>query len=208
MNADTHEILENDDSLFNKNLYIYGDNNPVNMEDQEGEAAANIIGGIVGGATGAVLGILLAKHLGLTGWKRAALIAAAAVGGAALGAFLGPYVAKLGAKIGAKLGIKAAVKTTVKASSKNLWKNSASHIFSKSHMKNGIMQLGKSQKSIFNSLYKVVNSNLTNAVNGSNQIHTTINGVKTTIRFYVSNGQVQSIDAFTGWATRIIGKLL
>jgi len=76
------------------------------------------------------------------------------------------------------------------------------------HIRNGIMRLGGSQKSIFNKLYKIVNSNLTNAVNGSNQIHTTINGVKITIRFYVSNGQVQNIDAFTGWATRIIGKLL
>ena len=56
--------------------------------------------------------------------------------------------------------------------------------------------------------FEILNSNLANAVNGSNQIHTTINGVKTTIRFYVSNGEVQSINAMTGWATRIIGKLL
>lgn len=46
------------------------------------------------------------------------------------------------------------------------------------------------------------------AVNGSNQIHTTINGVKITIRFYVSNGEVQNINAMTGWAARVIGKLL
>lgn len=93
-------------------------------------------------------------------------------------------------------------------SSSKLWKGSAKHIFSKQHIRDGIMRLGSSQKSIFNKLYKVVNSYLPNAVNGSNQIHTTINGVKVTIRFYVSNGQVQSIDAFTGWATRIVGKLL
>lgn len=69
------------------------------MFDEDGEAAANIIGAVVGGAVGAGLGYLLAKHLGLTGWKKAAVIAAAAIGGAALGAFLGPYVAKLGGKI-------------------------------------------------------------------------------------------------------------
>ncbi len=70
------------------------------------------------------------------------------------------------------------------------------------------MKLGGSEKATFNEIYKIINSNLVNAVDGSNQIHTTINGVKTTIRFYVSNGQVQSINAFIGWATRIIGKLL
>lgn len=70
------------------------------------------------------------------------------------------------------------------------------------------MKLGRSQKAIFNKLYKVVNANLANAVEGSNQIHTTIKGVKVTIRFYVSNGTVQNINAFTGWAGRVIGKLL
>lgn len=93
-------------------------------------------------------------------------------------------------------------------SSRKLWQGSAKHIFSNKHISDGIMKLGGSQKSIFNKIYKVVKSNLPNAVNGSNQIHTTINGVKVTIRFYVSNGQVQNINAFTGWASRIIGKLL
>lgn len=70
------------------------------------------------------------------------------------------------------------------------------------------MRLGSSQKTIFNDIYKVVNSKLASAMSGSNQIHTMINGVKITIRFYISNGEVQNIDAMTGWATRIIGKLL
>ena len=46
------------------------------------------------------------------------------------------------------------------------------------------------------------------AATGSNQIHTTINGVKVTIRFFVKDGAIQSVDAFVGWAERIIGKLL
>ncbi len=79
------------------------------MYDPDGYAAANIIGGIVGGVTGAALGVLLAKQLGVTGWKKWALISAATVGGAALGAFLGPYVAKLAKSIGTT--VKTAVKT-------------------------------------------------------------------------------------------------
>ena len=157
---------------------------------------------------GGALGYLLADALGLKGWKKWALVAAATVGGAVLGAFLGPYVAKLGGKIAAKLGIQTAARQTIKMSSGRLWKGSAKHIFSKDHISKGIMRLGGSQRAIFNKIYKVVNSNLANAVEGSNQIHTTINGVKTTIRFYVSNGEVQNINAMTGWATRIIGKLL
>ena len=194
--------------ILGYNVYAYCFNNPVNNFDPDGEAVSNIVGGIIGGAAGATLGYLLADALGLKGWKKWALISAATVGGAALGAFLGPYVAKLGGKVAAKLGIKTVAKQTIKMSSSKLWKGSAKHIFSKDHIKNGIMRLGGSQEAIFNKIYKVVNSNLANAVNGSNQIYTTINGVKTTIRFYVSNGEVQSINAMTGWATRIIGKLL
>ena len=102
INADATEILEeNQDHVLQHNLFAYCLNNPVNMSDQNGDIAANIVGAIAGGLTGAALGYYLAKKLGLTGWKRAALIAAATVGGAALGAFLGPYIAKLGSKIAA-----------------------------------------------------------------------------------------------------------
>ena len=102
INADATEILEeNQDHVLQHNLFAYCLNNPVNMSDQNGDIAANIVGAIAGGLTGAALGYYLAKKLGLTGRKRAALIAAATVGGAALGAFLGPYIAKLGSKIAA-----------------------------------------------------------------------------------------------------------
>lgn len=81
------------------NLFFLTALNPVNALDPDGVAVANIVGGVVGGVAGAALGALLTRQLGLTGWKKWALISAATVGGAALGAFLGPYVAKLDGRI-------------------------------------------------------------------------------------------------------------
>lgn len=42
----------------------------------------------------------------------------------------------------------------------------------------------------------------------SNQIHTIINGHRVTIRFYIYDGDIRSINAFMGWASKIIGKLI
>ena len=101
ISADSVDVLDEDqDNVLENNLFAYCLNNPINMVDDDGELASRIIGGIVGGATGVILGIILANRLGLTGWKKAALIAAAGIGGAALGAFLGPYVAKFAKSIG------------------------------------------------------------------------------------------------------------
>lgn len=133
---------------------------------------------------------------------------AATVIGAVCGALIGPYVAKAGGKIAAKFGIKTAAKKTIKMSSSKIWKASAKHIFSKKHIRGGIMQLGKSQKAIFNSIYNIVKSKLGVAVNGANEIHAVINGVDTTIRFFVSNGRVINIDAFVGFSSVVKGTLL
>ena len=114
VNADDSSILEEDQGeILEHNLFTYCLNNPVNKFDEDGYAAANIIGGIIGGAAGATLGYLLARRLGLRGWKKWALISAATVGGAVLGAFLGPYVAKLIKATGST--VKRAVKTLVKS---------------------------------------------------------------------------------------------
>lgn len=208
ISADSEENIGANETVLSYNLFAYCENNPIIMADSMGESPANIIGAIAGGVAGAALGVLLANELGLTGWKKTALIAAATVGGAALGAFLGPYIAKLGSKVAAKLGLKLAAQQSIKISSSQLWKTCSKHIFSKDHIRDGIMQLGGSQKAIFNKIFKVVKANLPNAVSGSNQIHTTINGIRVTIRFHVSKGQVDNINAMVGWATRIIGKLL
>ena len=70
------------------------------------------------------------------------------------------------------------------------------------------MKLGSSKWVIFNKAFQIVLSKISQAVEGSNQIHTVINGYKVTIRFRLNNGVIQSFDIFMGWATRIIGKLL
>ena len=115
INADDSNVLLDDQSnILQYNLFAYCFDNPVNMHDEDGEAAANIIGAVVGGVAGAALGVLLARKLGLTGWKKWALISATTIGGAALGAFLGPYVSKLAKSVGALL------RTTVKSTTSAL----------------------------------------------------------------------------------------
>jgi hypothetical protein len=92
--------------------------------------------------------------------------------------------------------------------SSQIFNNNVGHIFSKAHIKDGIMKLGSSQRDIFNKAFNIVSSKIAQAENGSNQIHTTINGFKVTIRFYFKDGKFGSFDVFLGWASRIIGKLL
>ena len=94
-------------SLLGGNMFAYCLNNPVNMIDCEGESPANIIGGIIGGVAGAGLGILLSDQLGLTGWKKIALVAGTTIGGAVLGALVGPQVAKIGSRVAARMGTQA-----------------------------------------------------------------------------------------------------
>lgn len=41
-----------------------------------------------------------------------------------------------------------------------------------------------------------------------NEIRTTINGMDTTVRFFVQDGEVVNIDAFVGYSDRVIGNLI
>ena len=81
------------------------------------------------------------------------------------------------------------------------------HIFNAKHgLDNLISRFGK--RGVFDKAFSIVSSKITQAQNGSNQIHTTISGVKVTIRFYFKDGSFGSFNIIKGWASRIIGKLL
>jgi RHS repeat-associated protein len=81
------------------------------------------------------------------------------------------------------------------------------HIFSKDHIKNGIMDLGKNQNDILNSFKKVVSSADSNGLlkEGMNQIRTTVNGVEAEIRVFIKDGTVLNMDGFKGYSTRNMG---
>lgn len=106
------------------------------------------------------------------------------------------------------LGIEGADSPQVESMADELFEKCEGHMFTKRHITEGIMQLGSSKRDIFDKVFKIMSSKLSQAVNGSNQIYTTINGVKTTIRFFIENGKVINLNAMTDWASRIIGKLL
>ena len=103
INADVAEVLNiSQEHPVSANLFAYCKNNPVNMVDQSGTIAANVIGAVIGGVIGAVGGYFLtrwlADRIGLRGWKRntfiwglSAIITASA---ATIGYFVGPYVAR------------------------------------------------------------------------------------------------------------------
>ena len=117
---DTQIAIATMGTVLGANLFAYCNNNPVNMDDHNGYAAANIIGGIIGGVIGALLGYIVADALGLKGWKRWALIGAVTVAGAVLGAVLGPYIAKASKNVIRVInsGIRKASSAAFKAASK------------------------------------------------------------------------------------------
>ena len=81
LNSDDPMFLGATGSITSYNLYVYCENNPINMVDLTGNIATNAIGAIIGSVIGAVggafLGKWLADRLGITGfWARIALIGA------------------------------------------------------------------------------------------------------------------------------------
>ncbi len=83
------------------------------------------------------------------------------------------------------------------------------HIFSADHIKNGIMNLGNSTIDIFNKIQTFVsNVDSRKVKEGSNFMIKSINGIQTTIRFFVKDSKVISIDAFIGTSNRILGNLV
>ena len=64
INADVAEVLNvSQENPVSANLFAYCKNNPVNMVDQSGTIAANVIGAVIGGVIGAVGGYFLRDGL-------------------------------------------------------------------------------------------------------------------------------------------------
>ncbi|MGG3129483.1 polymorphic toxin type 35 domain-containing protein, partial [Brevibacillus laterosporus] len=81
------------------------------------------------------------------------------------------------------------------------------HIFSKKHINNGIMDLGKNQNEILEKFINTVKTADSKGMlkEGMNQIQTIINGHEAEIRVFVSEGKVLNLDGFKGFSTRKMG---
>ena len=84
------------------------------------------------------------------------------------------------------------------------------HIFSEKHRTKGIMKLGKTEEEIYNYFIDIIiNVDHKGLLKeGSNQIHTKINGYNTEIKLFIKNGEVLNIDGFAGHSNRIINNLV
>ena len=70
-------MLDNPMSLWDKNLYVYGDNDPVNKKDDDGEIAQFVAMGIIGAVTNVGISFIASKVTGQDyGWKDAVVDAA------------------------------------------------------------------------------------------------------------------------------------
>ena len=70
-------MLDNPMSLWDKNLYVYGDNDPVNKKDDDGEIAQFVAMGIISAVTNVGISFIASKVTGQDyGWKDAVVDAA------------------------------------------------------------------------------------------------------------------------------------
>ena len=159
INADVAEVLNiSQEHPVSANLFAYCKNNPVNMVDQSGTIAANVIGAVIGGVIGAVGGYFLtrwlADRIGLRGWKRntfiwglSAIITASA---ATIGYFVGPYVARAWSTFSVKIAgiLRLSYKSVAKISTFKMNK----HINVSKHLWNKVLP-------------KVTTANITNLIN-------------------------------------------
>ena len=204
------------------NLYVYGVGNPVMYADMSGNfvitTAALLIGAgaLLFGTVGGLIGNHIANENGVTGWGKAGYIA----GGAAIGAIAGGAAgwaaapAVVSATGVAGISVTTAGISTVAATValdpqwQELFIKCQEHIFSKSHINDGILNLGTSQEDVFNKIMNVVMQQSDCWTAGSNEIHVKINDIVTTIRFYIENGNIIKVNAFVGISERVIGKLI
>lgn len=86
----------------------------------------------------------------------------------------------------------------------------ADHTFSPKHVNAGINNLGESQIDILSKMADlIIKADMVGGLKEkSNQIFANINGIDLTIRCYIENGKIMTMDSFVGIATRIIGNLV
>jgi len=188
------------------NLFVFTANNPIRFIDPRGLALEEANGGnlnppttIVGTArddsdTGLV--VLALAGVGLIAWGGYKLIKTG-----------NPQTMQTGMRKLSQAGQRKMQQLipSIQAS----FESNKGHIFSANHVRRGIMNLGSSQTDIFNKILSEMSLFYSQIVGeGGFQIHTKINGIDTTIRFHVQNGEIIRINAFVGHATRVIGTLL
>ena len=78
------------------------------------------------------------------------------------------------------------------------------HVFSRKHVKDGIMNLGKSKDEILSSFKKVVESVDAQGLlkQGTNQIKTKIKGFEVEVKVHIIDGKVVSFDGYMGYSER------
>lgn len=96
INADEIVNLGAGSSIRCFNVFVYAENHPISMIDEDGRAAINIICAAIGAVVGWFFGDWVAKKLGYySGWKYWAIRAGVVIGGAVIGWFAGTLIAKL-----------------------------------------------------------------------------------------------------------------
>ena len=72
------------------------------------------------------------------------------------------------------------------------------------------MDLGKNKDDILNKGISIIKElqKKEGIQEGPTQIKTYINGIKTEIKLYVSNGKIMSFDMFKGWSGRDMGNTI
>lgn len=91
-----------------------------------------------------------------------------------------------------------------------IWKEKQQHIFSRGHKENGISDVAKNERHLYDKMVDLVKRADKKGLLGesSTDIRTTINGVKMTVRVHIRDGKVMSLNGFTNNSGRVIYRLI